>query len=692
MSPGPRPHWSVGRWILTFVTLVLLAAVVYLIFPTQWGGRAGIVRVSGSSMVPTFQQGDLLIMHKADYEVGDIVVYEVQDGGVTGRIVHRLIAENADGTFTAKGDNNAEPDPWPVRLQDIQGQVMWQVPAAAGLLALLQSPLVIALFGTVAVIALLWPRKKPEPDPPSSIDPGLSPPVGKGSSGVARLLESPPPAPETMHEENPHPSRDLALVIVAGVCGLVIATSLSLFVHVRGSAERDQALQLQVTEQAQRISTSFAALTAGLDTSAAWFNAIPNMTEAQFRTFATEMTHNNPDIASVWYAPRVPDRARARFEKSESPITQRVGDNYLSQTRQQEYLPMLFHQRGDPAHVGYDILSRPFAKEVVDWAMRHDATGVSGRITTVTGENVISAYEPVYWPGPHDTQKQRRTQFRGIVGASMAYEPALQSLLDPSKTHVDSAVIDDQLPGADPIVHSSLPEDATPRSAAEASDDWTLRATIELPNRDLTLLQRPLAPGFSWTTPEVITWVIGLAVALLLIALTLLYNRNSRRAELIDKLQGAYARLDYMAMHDPLTNLPNREHAWREMKSLIDAGAQFMVVFCHVQSLEVINLHAGRAAGDRYLREIGRVLGDVDGVEFARLGAAEFLGIFRGTDVAGVARIVLSRGDLLADIARTPDPFVIGVAQFPDDGTGPELLVSAAMADANLRPAGRQRT
>ena len=64
-----RKVLSVLGWVFTglFCALLLLFA---------FGGFYNTVAVSGSSMLPTYENGDLLLIERADtYAVGEVIVY-----------------------------------------------------------------------------------------------------------------------------------------------------------------------------------------------------------------------------------------------------------------------------------------------------------------------------------------------------------------------------------------------------------------------------------------------------------------------------------------------------------------------------------------------------------------------------------------------------------------------------------------
>ncbi len=67
-----------------------------------------IVAVESNSMVPTFSEGDMLVLQGVPQEqlsVDDVIVFDSPSGGTP--IVHRIITINSDGTFQTKGDANS---------------------------------------------------------------------------------------------------------------------------------------------------------------------------------------------------------------------------------------------------------------------------------------------------------------------------------------------------------------------------------------------------------------------------------------------------------------------------------------------------------------------------------------------------------------------------------------------------------
>jgi signal peptidase len=67
-----------------------------------------VVAVESYSMVPTFSKGDILVLQGVpaqQLKTGDIIVFSPNPQATP--VVHRIIAENPDGTFQTKGDANS---------------------------------------------------------------------------------------------------------------------------------------------------------------------------------------------------------------------------------------------------------------------------------------------------------------------------------------------------------------------------------------------------------------------------------------------------------------------------------------------------------------------------------------------------------------------------------------------------------
>ena len=127
--------------------LAIILAWVLFLRPVSLGGPAGYVAVSGRSMQPTLEAGDLVVTRRqGGYAIGDIVAFRVpeREPGAGGRVIHRIVGGSAEEGFVVQGDNKDAPDPWTPTEDDILGKMWFSVPYAGRLLAALQAPLLLA--------------------------------------------------------------------------------------------------------------------------------------------------------------------------------------------------------------------------------------------------------------------------------------------------------------------------------------------------------------------------------------------------------------------------------------------------------------------------------------------------------------------------------------------------------------------
>ena len=157
-----------------------------------------------------------------------------------------------------------------------------------------------------------------------------------------------------------------------------------------------------------------------------------------------------------------------------------------------------------------------------------------------------------------------------------------------------------------------------------------------------------------------------------------------------DEKAKADERIEYLASHDSLTDLPNRETFNQLLHFTIEAARRyerrFAVMFIDLDRFKVINDSLGHEAGDLLLVEIaGRLRQTLRASDVvARLGGDEFVVILESTtessDIELIAQTLLSalsqplqlRGHECHTTAS------IGIALFPDDGTDVQTLTKNA--------------
>jgi signal peptidase I len=139
----------------------LIAVWAFTLRPQVLGGPTVFVAVRGSSMLPTYEHGDLVIVHSAAaYQAGDVVAYRVPAGQIgAGKIViHRIVDGDATHGFTLQGDHNTAPDPWHPRQADMVGIATFRLSGAGRLIALVQEPVILAGLASAIVVTVFLAR------------------------------------------------------------------------------------------------------------------------------------------------------------------------------------------------------------------------------------------------------------------------------------------------------------------------------------------------------------------------------------------------------------------------------------------------------------------------------------------------------------------------------------------------------
>ena len=167
---SPVPRW---RNLLSLLFTVTLVAAVIFLWPAPLGGSTRLVIVSGHSMEPTYDFGDVVVA-RGGYRpgVGDTVVFAVPNGTAKGMLViHRIIGVDDAGFFVTQGDNRDTPDQWQLTDDDIVGQPLLHVPKGGHAVWFLQQRIVIAVLLGLLVMFLLSPAKDPHNDDQDEQDP-----------------------------------------------------------------------------------------------------------------------------------------------------------------------------------------------------------------------------------------------------------------------------------------------------------------------------------------------------------------------------------------------------------------------------------------------------------------------------------------------------------------------------------------
>jgi diguanylate cyclase (GGDEF)-like protein/PAS domain S-box-containing protein len=159
------------------------------------------------------------------------------------------------------------------------------------------------------------------------------------------------------------------------------------------------------------------------------------------------------------------------------------------------------------------------------------------------------------------------------------------------------------------------------------------------------------------------------------------------------ELQAKQERLNYLALYDPLTELPNRtlfqDRLTQALEGSRRSGRMLALIVFDIERFKAINDALGQGAGDEVLRSVARRLrgavGDLNRV--ARLGGNLFAVMYPAMqDAAEAARILEeSSADVLGKPVQIDGRDLnisakAGIALFPDDGADADALFRNAEA------------
>ena len=170
----------------------------------------------------------------------------------------------------------------------------------------------------------------------------------------------------------------------------------------------------------------------------------------------------------------------------------------------------------------------------------------------------------------------------------------------------------------------------------------------------------------------------------------------------ISERKAAQARIEHLAHHDPLTDLPNRALLADRLGLAVTLAQRSEhpvgVLFVDLDHFKHINDSLGHSIGDRVLIEVARRLVSCVRASdtVARLSGDEFVVLLpEASGVEGVARVVASIMESIAEPFQINGHGLrlsasIGVSLFPRDGReGSALLTSADHAMYHAKAAGR---
>ena len=160
-------------------------------------------------------------------------------------------------------------------------------------------------------------------------------------------------------------------------------------------------------------------------------------------------------------------------------------------------------------------------------------------------------------------------------------------------------------------------------------------------------------------------------------------------AKAINAMQSGIAvrekQLAHNALHDPLTDLPNRTLAMERLGSAISARRSVVLIYLGIENYRVINESFGPGGGELIMRESAHVMLDTlrERDTAARITGNEFLLLLESTQIdAGVAMAdrlyALLKRPLSIDGHEVSLEVCMGIAVYPLNGQNAEELINRA--------------
>ena len=172
------------------------------------------------------------------------------------------------------------------------------------------------------------------------------------------------------------------------------------------------------------------------------------------------------------------------------------------------------------------------------------------------------------------------------------------------------------------------------------------------------------------------------------------HSRETQRlvdafSEMRKQVHSRQAELEHQALHDSLTELPNRALLQDRMEQAINVARRdhkkITLLMIDLDRFKEINDTLGHTVGDRVLKEVGsRLLHSLRQVDtVARLGGDEYAVLLPNTDIAVAEKIVRKllteiETDLVIDELTLVVKTSIGLAEFPTHGEDVSTLLQHA--------------
>jgi diguanylate cyclase (GGDEF)-like protein len=298
----------------------------------------------------------------------------------------------------------------------------------------------------------------------------------------------------------------------------------------------------------------------------------------------------------------------------------------------------------------------------------------------ILGTNLLGEYSPIYAGGViPDTIDRRRDAVIGWVSASFD----ARMLVEPAVAGVPNLRVN---------VFNTTPSGPTSIATSGQLGSGTV-STVTLPASTdgswvVQVSQVVGAGSLSANAQALWVLIVGTIISALVFVLTRLLAGSRERA--LRMVHDKTEELEFQALHDELTGLPNRalllDRATQMLARQSRARSNVAALFIDLDNFKTINDTLGHAAGDDYLRavasRIDAVLRDSDTV--GRLGGDEFIVLVEDPSAVGGPEMVAQRildimsEPIVVDEVTTPVSCSIGIAH------GTRESAEALFHDADL--------
>jgi diguanylate cyclase (GGDEF)-like protein len=427
----------------------------------------------------------------------------------------------------------------------------------------------------------------------------------------------------------------------------------------------------------------------------AFFIENPTATQAGFLKWlaATQTFARYPELAGVAEVVIVTRAQLPAFEKAvESSPDGTLGPGKTFQIEPAGNRPFYCFTRVSESHHGPSLLpvGLDYCETILGpFFLKARDTGAGAYLPYGTGKlEELAIGTPVYSTGfVPATESERKADFIGMTGSQVYPSIILASALE---HHPKTAVAFTYHKGSFKVTFRSGTVPAHARTMTIALDSgWRIKTYAKLIGASVFDSADSMALLFT-----------GVLISLLLGALTLLLATGRKRALVM--VEERTDQLQYQAMHDSLTGLPNRALILDRIEQMLSRTRReniaMAVLFLDLDNFKDINDTLGHAAGDQLLIKVAdrltQVLRKADSV--GRLGGDEFVILAEGPSLESGAEVVAARilqafsSSFTIDASDVPLRVAasIGIAEGLRDSPG-DLLRDADIALYQAKSAGK---